>query len=225
VIVAGAPFPPAARAAFTRLLPEGALFEFYGSSETGTISARPPDDDLEPGLVGRPVPGVELELRDAAGARVPTGETGEIFVRSPTLMQGYLGEPPLPPGAFVSVGDLGRLLPDGRLVLVDRLHDTIITGGVNVYPAEVERALASHPAICAAVVYGVPSDTWGQEVRALIALREDRALEPEELDAFLRERLSGPKRPKRIDVVPLERLPIGSSGKPLRRLAAAAAGK
>lgn len=237
-IVAGAPFSPRARRAFRELLPDGALWEFYGASETGTITVRPPsdaadaasdaagDDDV-PGLVGAPPPGVTIELRDAAGQPIPPGSdaSGEVFVRSPTLMRGYVSEPVLAPDAWISVGDLARRDARGRLVLVDRKHDTLISGGVNVYPAEVERALAEHPAVAAAVVYGVASAAWGQEVRALVAARAGAALDADALHAFLRERLAGPKRPKRIDVVSLAELPIGGSGKPLRRLAAEVAAR
>jgi fatty-acyl-CoA synthase len=226
VIVAGAPFAPAARAAFAAWLGPGKLWEFYGASETGTICVRAPHDaaaDGEdgasiPGLVGKPPAGVRLELRDPAGQPVPEGELGEIFVHSPTLMTGYVGEPPLLPGQLISVGDLGRMSPAG-LILVDRRHDTLISGGVNVYPAEVERVLASHPAIAHAVVCGIADPEWGDKVCALVSLRAGAAATVDELLDFARERLAPAKRPKLLRLVTDSDLPIGSSGKPLRRRA------
>jgi acyl-CoA synthetase (AMP-forming)/AMP-acid ligase II len=224
-IVAGAPFSPAARRRFVEWLGPGKLWEFYGSSETGTITVLPPGEqaDAPPGCVGRPPPGVELELRHHdTGVPVARGEIGEVFVRSPAVMHGYVGEPPIEPGAFVSVGDLGILGDDGRLVLVDRKHDLVISGGVNVYPAEVERVLAEHPLVAGAVVCGVPDVDWGERVVALIATRDGAAAPGEdELRAFLRDRIASYKIPKVFVFLPASELPIGPSGKPLRRAARA----
>jgi acyl-CoA synthetase (AMP-forming)/AMP-acid ligase II len=212
VIVAGAPFAEATKRRFVDWIGPGKLWEFYGSSETGTIAVCGPDDQPAPsGCVGRPPAGVELELRDG----------GEVFVRSPTVMHGYLGEPPVAPGAMVSVGDLARLDEHGRLVLVDRKHDTIITGGVNVYPAEVERALAEHPDVAGAVVCGVPDPDWGERVVALVSARDGHTVDAGALRDWLRARLAAFKMPKDLRVVPLADLPLGSSGKPLRRAARA----
>jgi acyl-CoA synthetase (AMP-forming)/AMP-acid ligase II len=157
--------------------------------------------------VGWPPPGVDVRLAD----------DGEVFVRSPAVMAGYIGEPPVPPGAFLTVGDVARRDADGGLVLVDRKADLIISGGVNVYPAEVERALAEHPAVHGAVVFGRPHPDWGEEVAALVAARE--GTRATELVAFLRAHIAAYKIPKVLRFVPLEDLPIGPSGKPLRRAA------
>jgi long-chain acyl-CoA synthetase len=215
VIVAGAPFPPAHKAAFSAWLGPGKLYEFYGSSETGTVSVIGPDEHaLHPGSVGRPPPGVSVQLHD-----------GELFVRSPALMSGYLddrGERLAPlelrDGHF-SVGDLGTIDADGWITLVDRKHDTIITGGLNVYPAEVERALATLPGVAGAVVFGVPDDDWGQLVAAVIALEDAGWIDPHRLREALRDQLAGYKLPRALAVCTSGQLPIGSSGKPLRRAA------
>jgi long-chain acyl-CoA synthetase len=220
VIVAGAPFAAPSKARFVEWLGPGKLWEFYGASETGTISVLGPHEPPgEPGCVGRPPPGVTIELRDPEGRAVPSGQVGEVFVASPTLMHGYLGEPPIAPGALISVGDLGRFDELGRLVLVDRKHDTIITGGVNVYPAEVERVLLEHEHVAAAVVCGVPDADWGERVVALVAAREGTDLDGAALRAWLHQRVAGFKVPKEIRVVAFADLPLGSSGKPLRRAA------
>lgn len=215
VIVAGAPFPPAHKAAFARWLGDGRLYEFYGSSETGTVSVIGPDEHAaHPGSVGRPPPGVSVRVHD-----------GEIFVRSPTLMSGYLDETgeglaamDLRDGHF-SVGDLGTIDEAGWITLVDRKHDTIITGGLNVYPAEVERALAALPEVAGAVVFGVPDTEWGQLVAAVVALHEGATLDGAAVRQQLRDQLAGYKLPRALALCPLAELPIGSSGKSLRRAA------
>jgi acyl-CoA synthetase (AMP-forming)/AMP-acid ligase II len=215
VIVAGAPFPPAQKAAFDAWLGGGRLYEFYGSSETGTVSVIGPDEHAaHPGSVGRAPRGVSVRVID-----------GEIFVRSPAVMAGYLderGEALVPLDArdgHISVGDLGTIDADGWITLVDRKHDTIITGGMNVYPAEVERALAAHPDVVGTVVFGVADDEWGQLVAAVVALREGARTDGPALRTALREQLAGYKLPRAIAFCSLAELPIGSSGKALRRAA------
>jgi acyl-CoA synthetase (AMP-forming)/AMP-acid ligase II len=215
VIVAGAPFPPAHKLAFDAWLGGGRLYEFYGSSETGTITTiGPAEHAAHPGSVGRAAPGVSVRVHD-----------DEIFVRSPAVMDGYLTDdgraiaPLEARDGHVSVGDLGVLDDGGWLVLVDRKHDTIITGGINVHPAEVERALAALPDVAGAVVFGVPDDDWGQLVAAVIALRAGAARDGRAIRAALRAQLAGYKLPRAIAFCAAAELPIGSSGKALRRAA------
>jgi long-chain acyl-CoA synthetase len=160
-----------------------------------------------------PVPGAE-SLRERIGTE-RGGVDGELQVRTPAGMAGYLGEPPLAPGSFIAPGDLGHLTDDGGVVLLDRKGDLVISGGVNVYPAEVERALLEHPGVQGAVVFGLPHPDWGEEVCALVAGAPDE----DELRAFLRGRVAGYKIPRRIVRVAHDALPIGPSGKPLRRVA------
>jgi long-chain acyl-CoA synthetase len=210
VIVAGAPFPPAQKAAFAAWLGPGRLFEFYGSSETGTVSVIGPDEHAaHVGSVGRAPKDVSVQIID-----------GEIFVRSPAVMSGYLADDgttlaPLDTrDGHVSVGDLGTIDEGGWITLVDRKHDTIITGGMNVYPAEVERALATLPGVAGAVVFGIPDDEWGQLVAAVIATDQ-----PFDVRGALRDQLAGYKLPRAVATCALAELPIGSSGKALRRTA------
>ncbi len=215
VIVAGAPFPPARKAAFAHWLGPDRLYEFYGSSETGTVSViRPAEHAAHPGSVGRPPPGTSVRVHD-----------GELFVRSPSVMAGYLderGEAVAPLDArdgHISVGDLGTIDDAGWITLVDRKHDTIISGGLNVYPAEVERALAALPGVAGAVVFGVADADWGQLVAAVIAPRAGATLDGHALRAALRDQLAGYKLPRAIAVCAPDELPLGASGKPLRRAA------
>lgn len=215
VVVAGAPFPPAQKAAFDAWLGPGRLYEFYGSSETGTVSVIGPyEHAAHLGSVGRAPSGVSVRILG-----------GEIFVRSPALMSGYLDDTgrtlaPLDThdGHF-SVGDLGTVDDDGWITLVDRKHDTIISGGVNVYPAEVERALAALPEVAGAVVFGVADEDWGQIVAAVIALRDGTQVDGRSVRSTLRDQLAGYKLPRALACCSLAELPIGSSGKALRRAA------
>jgi acyl-CoA synthetase (AMP-forming)/AMP-acid ligase II len=232
VVVAGAPLVPELRRAAVEWLGEGRLWEFYGSSETGTITVlRPAEQLVHPESVGRPADRVELRLeppgnQDGAGEDGP-GEAREIFIRSPTVMSGYWNpvssrvEWPGTEDRFLSVGDLGRLDRDGYLYLVDRLHDTIISGGVNVYPAEVERALAAHPDVDSAVVFGLADPDLGQRVAALVVRVVGSSIGADTLREAMRQRLSRHKIPRQIAFVAADELPRTSSGKLLRRAAAA----
>ncbi len=229
VVVAGAPFAPATKRRMIEWLGDGVLWEFYGSSETGTVTVLGPGDHLtHPGTVGRPPPSVSIRLLDEDRRPVPTGELGEVFVRSPTVMAGYLDEHGELTAldaveGHASVGDLGRVDEDGFLTLIDRKHDTIISGGSNVYPAEVEHALFEHPRVLGAVAFALPDPDWGQIVAAAVALDGpgDPDAEAAGLRAFLRDHLAAYKLPRAIAIVDRDHLPIGSTGKPLRRLAAA----
>jgi len=226
-IVAGAPIATATKAAAAAWLGPGRLWEFYGSSETGTVTVIGPDEHAaHPGSVGRPPAGVSVRVLDDDGAPVADGAVGEVHVASPAVMAGYLDADgglsrPGERDGHVSVGDLGRL-DGGWLTLVDRKHDTILSGGVNVYPAEVERALADHPDVAGAVAFGVDDDDWGQIVAAVVAARPGARLDGAALRAFLRDRIAGYKLPRAFAFCAVDELPVGSSGKALRRAARAA---
>lgn len=212
--IAGAPAGTPLKEAIIGRIGAGKLWEFLGSSETGTVSIMPPADHLRKrGSVGKPPPGVEVRIFDDEGRELPAGETGLIYVKSGMLMAGYLGaDAPQAQrrGDYLSVGDLGRLDDDGYLYLSDRRTDLIISGGVNVYPAEVEAALLSFPGVHEAAVVGEPDEEWGARVVAVVS----GAIDLEGLQRHLGDRLSPAKRPKRIEVWPA--LPHNAIGKPLR---------
>jgi O-succinylbenzoic acid--CoA ligase len=159
---------------------------------------------------GRALPGVELRI---------VGDEGRVQVRGPMLMSGYLGEPPLAPGAWFDTGDLGEIDASGTLRLHARRTDLVVTGGENVYPAEVEDALAACPGVAAACVFGVPDETWGQIVAALVVPEGAAAgFDREAFRAAVTERLAPHKRPRRLALV--DALPQNRAGK-LDRAAAA----
>ncbi|MCW2786304.1 MAG: AMP-dependent synthetase and ligase, partial [Marmoricola sp.] len=207
---AGAPCPDHLKRRLIAVFPPGSTWEFYGSTE-GQFTACRSEEWLErPGTVGRARPGRTLEVDD----------DGLIWCTVPEHARfSYFGAPEKtaaawregPRGAAFTVGDLGRLDADGYLYLDGRREDLVITGGVNVYPAEVENALAEQPGLTDVAVYGVPDETWGQRVCAAYVGTATAA----ELDAWARERLAPPKRPKQY--VALDAIPRTLTGKILRR--------
>ncbi len=149
------------------------IYDLYGSTEMGWVSIATPDDQLrKPGTVGKPVPGIELRISDPDGSEVSQGERGEVWARSSLGMQGYMDDPELDAermrDGFISVRDVGYLDEDGYLHVVDRADDMIISGGVNVYPAETEVALNAHPKVDEACVLGVPDPKWGERIVAAV---------------------------------------------------------
>ena len=198
-------------------LVDPSIFVFsYGSSEKlGLVMMTGAEWAAHPGASGLPAD-VELSIRDDAGEPLPVGEVGEIFMR-PTgerRLFEYIGMPTPAPTAdgFYTIGDVGWLDADGYLYVTDRRKDLIVTGGANVFPAEVENALSEHPDVVDQVVVGVPDDEWGQRVHAIVQVKDPhRPPEADALRAFCKERLASYKVPKTFEVV--ERVPRTDAGK------------
>jgi acyl-CoA synthetase (AMP-forming)/AMP-acid ligase II len=196
------------------------LYNFYGATETGLVTLAGPDDlRASPGTIGRVVPGQDVRLLDDDGRVVPDGEVGELFTRSEQLVTGYHADEAATRGSmregYFSVGDLARRDARGCYHIEGRKRDMIITGGINVYPAEVEATLDTHPAVLEAAVVGVPDREWGERVRAYVALRPGAQATPEELVAHCAERLAKTKVPRDIRLV--DHLPRNPTGKVLKR--------
>lgn len=202
----------------------------YGLTEAASQVATmlPADAARKPGSVGKPLPFTSVKIVDENGDERPSGEYGEIVVTGLTVMAGYFSsERPVASGksnapvardpqpATIATGDIGYLDADGDLWLVQRRSDLIVSGGENVYPAEVEAALRRHPAVVEACVVGVPDAEWGQRVAAMVQVREGTAVSPDELITFCREHLAGYKIPRRVQLV--DALPLTASGKIGRR--------
>ncbi len=168
---------------------------------------------------GRPLPEVTLEIRDDADAPLPLGQVGEICARSPFLMEGYWSNPvdtaEVLRGGFLHTGDLGFMDDEGFVYIVDRKKDMIISGGVNVYPREVEEVLYRHPAVLEAAVIGVPDPKWVEAVKALVVLRRGIAATEAEILEFCGERLAGYKKPKSVEF--WDELPKSPAGKILKK--------
>jgi long-chain acyl-CoA synthetase len=168
---------------------------------------------------GRAIPGVELRIADAHLEPLPTGDVGEILVRGPNVMQGYWKKPELTAATIVDgwvrTGDAGYLDAEGFLFLVDRVKDMIVSGGENVYSAEVENVLAQHPAILECAVIGVPDDRWGERVHAVLRFRPGNSATEEELTAHCNKLIANYKRPRSFDFRQ-EPLPLSGAGKILK---------
>ncbi|MFF1461849.1 class I adenylate-forming enzyme family protein [Streptomyces sp. NPDC058330] len=222
--LASAPSTPAFHERLRAVLPvaRNALANSYGLTEccTGAAVGTPADLAVAPDSLGRPVVGVELEIRDPAGQPLPEGEEGEICLRSPYVMLGYWEDPEATAQAirvdrWLHTGDFG-MVEDGRLRLTTRRSDLILRGGENVYPAEIENVLAEHPGVRECLVIGVPHPDLGQEVAAVVVTDADAPLTQEALADFVRERLAYYKVPSRWRVT-AESLPRNAMGKVIRR--------
>jgi fatty-acyl-CoA synthase/long-chain acyl-CoA synthetase len=195
------------------------IWEFYGATETGINTVLRPEDQLrKPGSCGTAVLGQEIKLVGPDGGEVPDGEPGEFMVRNNWLAE-YYNRPDATGKSlhdgFFSVGDVAYRDEEGYYFICDRSIDMIISGGVNIYPAEVEAALHAHPAVFDAAVIGVPDQQWGESVKAVIQLRPQMNATADELIAFCDARLAGYKKPRSIDFV--DELPRDAAGKLLKR--------
>ena len=199
--------------------------QLYGMTETtGAATYLPPDDHEVGGnermrSAGRPYPGVELKVVDDDGKPVPARVVGEICIRSPANMLGYWNLPDATASTlidgWVHTGDAGYLDEHGYVYVHDRVKDMIVSGGENIYPAEVENALFGHPAVADVAVIGVPDDRWGEAVKAVVVLKPGQVVGADELIGFARSRIAGFKLPKTIDFI--VELPRNPSGKVLKR--------
>ncbi|MFE5326794.1 AMP-binding protein [Embleya sp. NPDC056575] len=197
------------------------LSQHYGQAEApNALTVLDPDEHRsdDPAVLascGRPVPGVEIALLDHDGNPTADGEPGEVCVRGPLVMDGYWNKPDQTRTAlhdgWLHTGDIARTDSSGRLTIVDRLKDVIITGGFNVYPREVEDVLAGHPAVAHCAVYGEPDPHWGEAVVAAVVLHPDRDASTEELAAHVRQSKGGIWTPKHIRIRPS--LPLTALGK------------
>jgi len=193
------------------------LVEGYGSTEVGVVARMMPEDHLrKPGSCGRLLANVELRIVDDGGQPVLPGEVGEIRVRTPVMIERYLnrGEPEELVDGFFATGDVGRLDQDGFLYVLDRKKDMIISGGVNIYPAEIETAIRRHPDVFDVAVFGAPHPEWGEEVRAVVECVPGKALTESEVLQFVASELAAYKRPRAILFV--AELPRNSAGKILK---------
>jgi long-chain acyl-CoA synthetase len=196
------------------------IIEGYGLSETSpTLTCNTADSAAFSGTIGLPVPSTELSIRNDAGNEVPPGEPGEICARGPQVMAGYWQRPDetaqvMTQDGFFRTGDIGVVDDKGMFKIVDRKKDMVLVSGFNVYPNEVEDAIAMHPGVLECAVVGVPDPASGEAVKAYV-VRRDPALTENELKAFLAERLTGYKRPRHIEF--RDELPKTNVGKILRR--------
>lgn len=198
--------------------------QIYGLTETGNTAVCLPPCEHLPGrarlhAAGRPYPGVQATIRDADGNELPAGMSGEVYLKSPAQMLEYFGDPTATANTIVDgwirTGDVGYLDEDGFLVIRDRVKDLIIIAGENVYPAEVEKAINSHPCVHDSAVVGAPDERRGERIQAFVVAEPGFTLQFEDLDRFLIQRLARFKVPAEYEFI--DTIPRNPSGKILRR--------
>jgi long-chain acyl-CoA synthetase len=221
------PMPEAVARRAMQLLPKVRFVQGYGQTECAPIlTLLTPEFHVLEGpnagrmtSVGHPVPSCEASVRDENDAECPPGVVGEVCGRGPNVMLGYWKQPELTAhtlrNGWLHTGDGGYIDADGFLYIVDRMKDMIVSGGENVYSAEVEDALHRHPAVAECAVIGVPDETWGERVHAVVRLRAGESADAKALIAHCHQRIAGYKCPRSVAFV-AEPLPLSGAGKILK---------
>lgn len=218
LVTCGSPLQPAIKEkVLKRMTPR--LFDYYGSTESNSMTVlEPADQRRKPASVGTPFAGVEIRIAGKDGAALPTGEIGEIWCLNPSVMREYLNDSEATAAAFTDgwfhTGDLGYLDEDRYLHLVGRLKEIIISGGVNIHPAEIEQVLMCHPAVFDCAVVGLPDAKWGQIVTACVIPRHGEHPDLADLQSHCAQELADYKKPRRLELVAT--IPRNAGGKTVR---------
>lgn len=221
------PMPEAVIRRAMEIIPDCGFYHAYGQTEAAPlVTTTPPECHVFEGpnaglfrAAGQPVVGVEVRVLDEDDNEVPRGEVGEICVRGPNIMLGYWQQPELTAealrGGWMHSGDGGYMDERGYVFIVDRMKDMVISGGENIYSAEVEDALYQHPAVIECAVIGIPDERWGEAVHAIVRLQEGEQASADELIAHSHKMIAGFKCPRGVDFV-TEPLPLSGAGKVLK---------
>ncbi len=223
MVANAAPWSLALKQAYLANFPPDSLWEVYGSTELGVNCVLEPKDQLrKPGSCGKPAPGVEIRLLDPGGNQITgtgPGHSGELYVRSAGVFNQYYKQPEsyraAMHGDFHTVGDIAYRDEEGYYYICDRKNDMIISGGMNVYPAEIEAALEQHPGIFDVAVFGIPSVQWGEQVHAAVVVAPGASLPEADVIAYAHQHLAGYKCPRSVSF--MDELPRTGSGKLLKR--------
>jgi long-chain acyl-CoA synthetase len=205
LVTCGAPLSQATKSGvLEHLSPQ--LYDFYGSTESNSMTVlRPSDQVRKARSVGKPFPGVKIRISSPTGEVLPSGEVGEVWSCNPSTMSHYLDAPDATAAAFSGrwyrTGELGFLDDEGYLHLAGRAQEMIISGGMNIYPLEIESVLMEHPDVRDCAVVGMADETWGQVVKAFIALRSDAHLTLDEVQSHCKQQLAEFKKPRQIQIV------------------------
>jgi acyl-CoA synthetase (AMP-forming)/AMP-acid ligase II len=221
LIANAAPVPYALKQEVIEKLGDGFLFEVYGSTEMGIITVLAPADQLrKPGSCGKPYGGIEFRIVKDDGTVAEPRENGELFMSTALAMDGYhrteeqLNE--YEDGRWKSVGDIAYADEEGYLYICDRKKDMIISGGVNIYPAEIEAIVHQHPGVLDVAVFGIPDDEWGESVYCIVQPKTPGGLDLDDLERFVAARVAGYKRPRGYEL--RDELPRTDAGKLLKRV-------
>ncbi len=221
IICNAAPLPQATKERVVDYFGDGILHETYGSTEAGVVTnLRPVDQLRKQRCVGLPFVATHVRLLGEDGAPVAVGEVGELFSNSPTLFNGYWNKPAETEAAmrdgWFSAGDMARMDDEGYLYIVDRKKDMIISGGVNIYPREIEEVLHRHAAVTDVAVVGMPDDYWGEAVKAFVVAESGRQVSDDDIIGYCRAHVAGHKVPKSIEFI--DALPRNPAGKILKNV-------
>lgn len=196
------------------------IFEGYGLTEAPVCVENPYGKETKPGSIGLPIPEFSAKIIDDEGKEVPPGENGELLIKGPGVMKGYMNRPDETNrtirDGWLHTGDIARMDEDNYIYIVDRKKDLVIRGGYNVYPREIEEVMYQIPEILEVAVFGIPHDDFGEEVAALVVLQEDARIEPSEIREFVKQRVAPYKYPRVIKIVP-DSLPKSGTGKILKK--------
>ena len=221
-IANAAPWPFELKRKYVEAFNDRSLWEVYGSTELGVNTVLRPEDQMrKPGSCGMAAPLVEVALFDEDGNRVETPtEPGELYVRSAAAFDTYYKaeekyESSKREGGWLTVGDIAYIDDEGFFFICDRKNDMIISGGMNIYPAEIEAVLVAHPAIADAAVFGIPSEEWGESVHAAITMYPGKEATDEEITAFAREHMASYRVPR--GYTRIDEIPRSASGKILKK--------
>jgi long-chain acyl-CoA synthetase len=219
IIANAAPLSQSTKEQIVEYFGDGLLHETYGSTEAGIVTNLRPQDQLRKvNCVGQPFVGNSIKLLNEQGEEVAPGEVGELFSVSPFMFSGYWGKEQATQEAFrdgwVGVGDMAMRDEEGYLYIVDRKKDMVISGGINIYPREVEQVLDTHPWVAETAVIGVPDAQWGELLVACVVFQPGQVIDPQELEGFCRKHLASYKLPKHF--VPIDSLPRNANGKVLK---------
>jgi len=219
VISNAAPLPQAMKETLVEFFGPGILHETYGSTEAGIVTnLRPADQLRKKACVGQPIPGTLVSVRDDDGNECAPDEVGELFSSSPYLFNGYWKRPAETSEAYqdgwVTVGDLVRRDAEGHIYIVDRKKDMVISGGINIYPREIEEVLSAHPEVTDVAVIGVPDEKWGESLKAYVVPKHGSSPGIEALIEFCEGRISRMKTPRAIEFI--DAIPRNATGKVLK---------
>lgn len=219
VISNAAALPQSMKETLVEFFGPGILHETYGSTEAGIVlNLRPADQLRKNASVGQPIPGTLVSVRDEDGNECATDEVGELFSTSPYLFNGYWKRPEETAESYqdgwVTVGDLVRRDAEGYLYIVDRKKDMVISGGVNIYPREIEEVMITHPEVADVAVIGVPDEKWGESLKAYVVTKSGASANKEALMEFCESKIARMKIPRIIDFIDV--IPRNATGKVLK---------